>query len=742
MTGNHGMPNRRPDDGLGQVPQKPVKQKSVNSKSVKGIPPLRFPGVPPEVSVASTAESRQRLVPPVASAPATPPSVASAASPSATMVQPPPEVPGASSWQKLPAWMPRHWQFWGAVSVLAFSGLGIFSALNLFSLPATPNCPAIFLPTASASMRLYCAQTLADKHTVEALLKAIALVNGLPSDHPLRPEIDRNIETWSTEILQLAGESFQNGELEQAINTANRIPAMTAAHQLVGKQVKAWKELWAKAEKIYQDAEESLQQNDLRQAFLTATRLLSVGNRYWETTKYKALSDLITDTRVDGSKLDKAKGMAEQGSLKNVLAAIKLVEEIKPKSHLYSEATQFITEFGQKILDLAEAAIDRRNYNEAISLTQQIPDRASLQAAIQDFNMLAQARAQAWGGTTDDLQSAIQQAQKLKSDRPLYGKAQALVSSWQLETQDIIILERARQLAQPGTIGDLTAAVAEAQRIPASNPRGKEAQDAIEGWTATLQTIEDRPYLDRAEQYASGGDVPSLQRAINEASRIGVGRSLSDQADQHIRDWAGRIQRAQDQPILDQARQLALQGNLRAAIDTAAQIGEGRVLSGDAQAAIRDWTQSSEQIEDSPYLERARQLASQGDLAAAIATAEQIRSGRSLYEQAQADIRNWRNQSDGQGRIQQAYDAAKLGTAPMLLSAIQIADQVPAYSADRPAANRLIDQWSFQILQIAEGQAQSDIGAAITIADSIPASTKAYSAAQQDIQTWRLQLRR
>ncbi|HEY9640632.1 MAG TPA: hypothetical protein V6C57_09110, partial [Coleofasciculaceae cyanobacterium] len=412
MTGKYGMPNRRSDDGSGQIPQKPVKQNPVNPKLAKGIPPLRLPVVPPEGG-ASPPESlpRDRGVPPATPVKVvTQPAAAAPVSPSATLLQPPStaDLP-PSLWQKLPPWMPRHWQFWGAVSVLAFSGLGIFSALNLFSLPATPNCPAIFLPTASASMRLYCAQTLADKRTVEALLKAIALVNDLPADHPLRPEINRSIEAWSKEILQLAEESFQNGELEQAVNTANRIPANTAAHQLVGKQVQDWKALWAKAAKIYQDAENSLQQNDLRQAFLTATRLLSVGNRYWETTKYKELSDLITETRVDGSKLDKARGIAEQGGLENVLAAIKLVEEIPPKSHLYQEGTRLIAEFGRKMLDLADASIDRRNYNEAMSIVKQIPDRASLRSEIQDFNLLAQAKAQSWGGTTDDLQAAIQQ---------------------------------------------------------------------------------------------------------------------------------------------------------------------------------------------------------------------------------------------------------------------------------------------------------------------------------------------
>ena len=734
MTGKNGKPDRRSPKGLGKIPQKPINQ---------SIPPLKFP-LPQDVPVVQPLSSTDpRSIDSRSRDPEHSPLPKGRIA-----VQPVDSVPLQTALRRqseritLPQWVPRNWQFWGAVSVITFSGLGIFSALTLFSLPDSPNCPAIFLPTASASMRLYCAQLLAGKHTVESLLKAIDLVNDMPSDHPLRSEIDRNIEDWSKEISKLAEDSFQNGELEKAVSTVQRIPSQTATHRLVAKQVKDWKALWAKAEKIYQEAEENLQQNDLKQAFLTATRLLSVGNKYWETTKYKQLSDLITDTRVDGGKLDKAKGLAEQGGLENLLTALKLIDEIKPTSHLYQEATSTTSQFGQKMLDLADAALDRRDYKGATNIVQQIPDRANLKAEIQDFNTLAQARAQGWGGTSDDLQAAIQQARRLKNDRPLYSKAQQLVANWELEIQDIAYLERARQLAQPGGTGDLSAAIAEARQIPSSNPRGREAQDAIDGWTATIQTIEDRPYLNRAEQLASSGDIPSLQRAINEASRIGAGRALYDQADQLIRDWTARIQRSQDQPLLDRARQFANQGNLRAAIDAASQIGDGRALSREAQADIRDWTQRSEQVEDHPYLERARQLAAQGDLSAAIATAEQIREGRSLYDDAQADIRTWRNQSDGQDRMQQAYSAARVSTPPMLLSAIQIADQVPANSPQRSEADRMIEQWSFQILQNAESQAQFSLTSAIAIAESIPSNTGAYRAAQKDIQTWRQQLRR
>ena len=318
MTGKYGTPNRHPEsDGADQHPKTPINPSIPNTRDRL----LTQPVPPAPKRQTATTQLVTRLENQVAT---------------------------------LPRWIPRNWQFWSIMLLVGVIGVGTYSAAQLFFLPDAPNCPAIFLPTASASMRLYCAQMLADKRNVEDLLKAIALVDSLPSDHPLRPEINRNINNWSDEILKLSEETFQNGNLTKAIETAKRIPANTTAHQAVEKQIKSWQTTWAKAEKIYHDAEADMSRNDLRQAFLTATRLLSVGNTYWETTKYQQLSQLITDTRVDGGKLDKAKGMLEDGSLESVQAALKLVGEIKPQSHLYKEATGFIGEAGTKAIGFSQ----------------------------------------------------------------------------------------------------------------------------------------------------------------------------------------------------------------------------------------------------------------------------------------------------------------------------------------------------------------------------------------------------
>jgi hypothetical protein len=76
----------------------------------------------------------------------------------------------------------------------------------------------------------------------------------------------------------------------------------------------------------------------------------------------------------------------------------------------------------------------------------------------------------------------------------------------------------------------------------------------------------------------------------------------------------------------------------------------------------------------------------------------------------------------------------------MLLNAIQLANEIPPENAARAEADRMISQWSWRILEIAESQVNLDPAAAINLARSIPAYAEAYPTAQQQIQVWQQQV--
>ncbi|MBW4559742.1 MAG: chromosome segregation ATPase [Mojavia pulchra JT2-VF2] len=585
---------------------------------------------------------------------------------------------------KLPRWM-QNWVLWLVLLTLIPGGIGFLAMSMLLKLPAAPNCPTIFWPLASESVRLHCAQLAASKQTVNDLLQAIGLVKQLPQNHPLRGEADRFLERWSRDILQLADQSFQTGNLDEAIATARKIPDDLPAYQTVEEQINKWQSIWSKGEEIYQQAEDELRQRHWQSAFMLSAKLLRVDNKYWASTKYDELNRLIATAREDGEKLAKAETLAKSGVVDNLLQAIKLAESIGQSSYVYQKAQESIPAFGRKMLELAQTKLDKRDADTALDIVRQIPDNTGLQTQIEDFISLAEAQRSAWIGTVSGLETAISQAQQIDSSRPVYNKAQQLIARWQLEIEDVARLEKARILASQGTVNDLTAAIAQVQLIPSSNPRATEARQELGRWQAEVETIQDRPFLERAEQIALLEDVSSLQAAIAEAGQIRNGRALYPEARRKIRTWTAKIQRIQDQPYLDQARDLAQTGNLPAAISVAQQISSsGRALAGEAQAAINDW---------------------QG----------QIRARET-----------W----------QKARETALIGTPEALTEAMRLAERVPARNILRMDANVAIDQWSQQLLEIARSQGLSDIYRGIETAKLVPRGSAAYRAAQEQIRTW------
>ncbi|NWF59152.1 MAG: chromosome segregation ATPase [Fischerella sp.] len=585
---------------------------------------------------------------------------------------------------KLPRLL-TSWVLWAFVLTLVPGTIAYMSMAMLLKLPSAPNCPSIFWPLASASVRLHCAQLAASKQTVKDLLQAIALVKQLPDSHPLRTEIDRSIEQWSRDILKLADNSFQAGKLEEAIATANQIPEDVPTRTLVKDQISQWNSTWSEAENIYRKAEDEMREQHWHDAFMAAAKLLRVENKFWASIKYDELNRLITTAREDGDKLIKAESLAQTDNVDNLLKAIKLVESIGTNSYVYQKAQEAIPELGRKMLDLAQTKLDQRNADEAISIAQQIPPSTGLQSETEDFIALAEAQANAWIGNVAGLETAIAQAQQIDPSRAIYDKAQQLIARWQIEIEDVSKLEKARMLASQGTINDLTAAIAEAQQVPDSNPRSEEAREEINRWVAEIQTIEDRPFLERAEEIASFEDVNSLQAAIAEANQIRRGRALYREAQRKIAIWTAKIQLIQDQPYLTQARELASNGDLPGAINTAQQITSGRALSSEAQAAINDWR-------------------------------GQIR-----------DSENWKR----------AREVALTGTPQALAQAINIAEQVPRNSVLRSEIDVAIDRWSQQLLDMARSQGEADISRGIETASLIPRGTAAYRAAQQQIRSWR-----
>lgn len=547
----------------------------------------------------------------------------------------------------------KYWPIWGMVAIALAGGMGFGSYRLLLHQPAKPNCAQVFWPFASGSLRIYCAQETASKQTLEDLFAAIALVDALDPNHPLRPAINPLIEQWSTQALDLAEKAFHAGKLNRAIDFAKRIPAQTTAYELVKERVEAWQQIWAEGEDIYNRAEAALNNEEWRKAYGIMIKLVQVDNRYWSGTQYDSLTQKIIVAQKDERKLVKAKRLMRRGGLDNLSESLGLVQELIADSVYHRSARKTQNTIARKLMTMAEYSLERRNYHATLDALQLIPQDTPVWSQAQDFMKLAQASASAWNGTVVNLEEAINQASKLDINSPLYGKAQTLIAHWQREITNIQLLQTAQVQAQTGDINDLATAVSQAQQISSESDRWQEAQQDIDQWQYQIQLREDQPILDRADQLALQGGPTALQLAIQEAQKIQPGRALYDEAQLRISDWQYQLQPPDSTPLdeplrtvsingpeqlLKRAETIASQGTPKAlaeAIAQANQVSSDSPAQFQARASIDSW---SEQLLD---MARGQALA---DRAAAIAIAQKIPSSSRVYDSAQLQIQAWQQQ--------------------------------------------------------------------------------------------------
>ncbi len=234
------------------------------------------------------------------------------------------------------------WKVWAALFVVVFGSVGFLATWQLLNMQKSPNCPKIFWPIASASLRLYCAQLSADSRTVAGLLEAIALVEALPDDHPLRSQVNQQVEEWARDILNLAEKDYQAGNLQQAITKARQIPNNMAVAAIIEERIAKWQGTWTEGNDILSKLEENLRASNWNQSFRLAVDLLNLNNEYWATVKYNEALAKITVAREDSSKLDNAFNLFGRGGLDNWFKVIEEARKIQASSYAYQEAQKLI----------------------------------------------------------------------------------------------------------------------------------------------------------------------------------------------------------------------------------------------------------------------------------------------------------------------------------------------------------------------------------------------------------------
>ena len=179
----------------------------------------------------------------------------------------------------------------------------------------------------------------------------------------------------------------------------------------------------------------------------------------------------------------------------------------------------------------------------------------------------------------------------------------------------------------------------------------------------------------------NANQASDLSKAIANAKNIQLGEAGYKQARQNIKVWSGMI--------LDLAKNRAENREYANAITTAGLIGNEESNFREAQTAIKQW-----QTESKQYL-----------------------SNKTLLEAAQALI--------------------KPSQASSYNRAIEVAKRVPYKEAGYDLAQKSIDKWSLEILQLAKNRANNkQYSSAIATATLAPEGTAAYAEAEKLIKQW------
>jgi hypothetical protein len=520
-------------------------------------------------------------------------------------------------------------------SVVAFSWLG--------GLPPTPNCQKFLGATLATAQKLYCADQAARKRDEASLTEALKLAATIDAGSPLYAQSEKLTNDWARSMLLLATQKVEGGDLKKGVKLAQLIPKTTKVYPEVQTTIQDWEKNWQKGKDAYQKAREALSNQDLSMAMEHVRALSQFNSPYWDRQANRVISEISIEQEAF-QQINAAKDQASYGTPDDIAAAMKLVSKVDPKRLAKKKAGDMIEEWSTKLVEIAKQAQASGDYKTMIAAAEKVPPTTKVADQAQAYFQMGLASKL---GSDGQLWSHIQAytlTQQIPAAAPLQEVAQKEREKWEGQIQNWGQLSLAQWFANFDQQASYDLAIEQAAMVSQNQPRRVEAQTFIAQWKKLDETFPTRQFIARAKQFAVGESIAGLQLAILEASKILNGQALWNEAQGLISGWNGAIQRVQDQPILDQARALAKQGNLDQAIQTAGTIASGRSLYGEAQTAIGDWTAQIQIAQDRPILNEAEGLASSGQLSAAVVRASDIRPGRALYGEAQSRISEWNAQ--------------------------------------------------------------------------------------------------
>ncbi|HSM82170.1 MAG TPA: hypothetical protein VLS96_10810 [Nodosilinea sp.] len=539
------------------------------------------------------------------------------------------------------------------VLLLTGSGVFCAWALMwLTRIPPLPDCEQI-TPFHSASDLLYCAKAQARTGEPNTLVQSVLLTANWPKTHANYDESQEILKDASEQILVLANRWAQAGKLEDAVQLANEIPLNTPLRKSAQAVIFEWRQDWEQGQAIEARLKPALAASDWEQAKLHLQAFKGLKSDYWLVTRHLYWQRQFQVERQAWDQLLQARALAATNTIDNLRQAVVLARAIDLRSQVWPAAENDVNAWSETVLDVALQKWRVGDRAGALALASVVPPQPDLAPDAEELLHLAQAQRLAQSaepsgeglapryGHLVALMEAIGAVQQLPGDSPYAAADLSSVEEWSAELSDLRRLKFSDMVARLGQRTTYHWAMHQAQLVEPDRPRRIQGQTLVAQWQANLQRIEDRPILAAARGLARPGTIPALEGAIAKAATVAQGRSLRIEAQTLIAEWQQEIQVIEDRPMLEAAVALADQGKLAEAIAEANQIEPNRALHARAQGLVQEWTATIQIAEDQPILDEAKDLAYGGSLTAAINLAGQIAPGRALYDEAKAAIALW-----------------------------------------------------------------------------------------------------
>jgi hypothetical protein len=575
----------------------------------------------------------------------------------------------------LPTVHVEPWSAFWAVLAAMVGGTGITSYLLLIAVPPTPNCQGV-LPISVDSERLYCAQVGAETKELPKLRSAVNLVQNWTDQHPLYAESQRLLKSWSEDLMRIGRKQLNEGNIQQAIATLKIIPYSSPIYDHSQEMIVKWSAQAQDSSKIDARFEQAMKTGEWNQAFAVLQSVQQMKGTYWSGYKYDKMASKLARERDGWDRLQEAKdaletkdgddynarakriALAVKAAAKKekvveaplpkepapILNAMKLANQIDKTTYVYQEGQTLRSKWSKHLVNLSIDLYKAQNFNEAISIAQKVPQDVPSYVEAQDWVKLNQAHV--WAGKRHmlALMDAIAQAKKIPKTSTIYTLARTKQSSWQGMLKQQNQLQWARTIAsfqQPAT---LALAIQTAKQVPAQSEVGKTIQSEISTWSQQIETVDNRLLLVKARQIVSNGDsLANLKAAVKLTGKITKDRPMGEEIVASVAEWTEKIQVIEDRPILTQAIETARQGQLSQAIMIASRIAPGRSLYQDAQSQVRYWGLELQEIADRRTLNRAIAIYRKGNISMAIELVDTIGWRSPIYGDARSYSANWRS---------------------------------------------------------------------------------------------------